>query len=298
MRSKSLLNAGKNRGGRLRFESLENRLCLSVSVSSIAIQGGRELRIVDNGAADTINIADQGNGHIDVTNGGGALIGSADNVKSILVEGKGGKDIVNYTLANTLTKTEKVVLNLGDGADQATVDISKGISGANLNLEVNGGDGADTIAVTLGSLTGAKEHVALIGGAGADSITVNGTDANIDATSLLALSIQGGAGADTLTSTFNGQVLGKLNFNALGNQGVDTLLASISADSGSTGTVRAIERGNKGVDSVTLNVNDNSGGLEGISTLTALHAKIFDIGAIDDLTHTDNVEVITAKKTA
>jgi len=298
MRPKSLPSAGKNRPGRLRLESLESRLCLSVSVSSLAVQGGRELRIVGNAAADTINITDQGNGHIDVTNATGALLGSADNVKLIQVDGKGGKDVVNYTLANTLTKTEKVILDLGDGADQANIDLTKGVNGANLRLEVDGGDGADTIAVSLGSLSAAKAHVTLVGGAGADNITVNGTDANVDATSLLALSLQGGAGADTLTSNLNGQVLGKLNFNALGNKGIDTLLANISADSGSTGTVRAVERGNKGVDNVTLNVNDNSGGLDGVSTLAALHAKIFDIGAIDDLTHTDNVEVITAKKTA
>jgi hypothetical protein len=296
MRSKSLLRAGKNRGARLRFESLESRVCLSVSVSSIAIQGGRELHIVGNSAADTINITDQGNGHIDVTDGGGALLGSADGVTLVKLDGKNGKDVVNYSLANTLTNTEKVVLDLGGGADQATVDLTKGISGANLHLEVDGGDGADTIAVNLGSLTAAKEYITLDGGDGADNLTVTGTEANIDAASLLALNIQGGAGADAVTTTFTGQVLGKLNFVAQGNQGVDTLIANISADEGSTGSLRAIEQGNKGVDNVTLNVNDNSGGLDGTSTLSALHAKIFDIGSVDDLTHTDNVTVITAKK--
>ncbi len=295
MRFESTPRVRQRRQPRLRLEALESRDCPSVSVNTIPLASGNELQIVGDNNADKINIVDQGNGHIDVTNGNGKALGSADGVTLIKLAGKDGQDTVNYTLAGTLTNTEKVVLNLGAKADHVTVDLSKGASGANLHLAINGGDGADTIAVTLGSLTAAKEHIKIDGGDGKDNVSVTGSEANIDATSLLALNITGGAGADSLSTTYSGQVLGKLNVNTKGQQGADTIATSVTADLGSTGTVRAIAAGDKGVDSVTLNVYDNSSVDEGTSTLTALHAKIFDIGSVDDLNHTDNVTVVTAK---
>jgi hypothetical protein len=295
MRSSRLFSGGRNRVAQLRVECLESRVCPSVSVNTIAIQGGNELQIVGDNNADTINITDQGNGHIDVTNGAGKVLGSADGVTLIKLDGKNGQDTVNYTLANTLTNTEKVVLNLGKKADHATVNLSQGINGANLHLDVEGGAGPDSIGVTLGSLTAAKEHIVLNGGDGADNIAVSGDEANIDAASVLNLGISGGAGADSLTTTFSGQVLGKLNLHTQGNQGADTIVSNVTVDAGSTGIVCAVAAGNKGADDVTLNVNDNSGGDEGTSALSALHAKIFDIGSVDDLTYTDNVTVVTPK---
>jgi hypothetical protein len=275
---------------------LESRVCPSVSVNTIPIDGGNELLISGDNNANTINISDQGNGHFDVTNGKGKVLGSGDGITLLKVDGANGQDTIIYTLVNPLTNAEKVVLNLGKKADQATIDLSQGINGANLHVRVEGGAGADTIAVKLGSLTDAKEHLVLDGGDGADNISVTGNEANVDATSVLGVAITGGDGADTLTTTYTGQILGKINFTSDGNKGADTLVTNITADPGSTGTVRAIAAGNKGVDHVTLNVVDNSGGTDGTSTLTALHAKIFDIGSVDDLTYTDNVTVVTAKK--
>ena len=57
--------------------------------------------------------------------------------------------------------------------------------------------------------------------------------------------------------------------------------------------MRAIAAGNKGVDNVTLNAYDTTLVDDSPSTLSALHAKIFDLHAVDDLTHTDNVTVNT-----
>jgi len=281
---------------RLRLESLESRVCPSVSVNTIPLETGVELQIVGDNNGNKINILDQGNGHVDVINGNGKVLGSADGVALIRLNGKNGQDTINYTLLNTLTNTEKLVFNLGTKADKLAVDLSKGISGANLHLEVNGGDGDDTISVALGSLTGAKEHIAIDGGNGADKVSLTGSGADIDASSLLALSVTGGAGADSLTTSYSGQVLGKLNVEIKGQQGADSIVSNVAPNIGSTGTVRAVAAGNKGADTVTLNAFDNSGGEEGVSTLTALHAKIFDIGSIDDLTHTDNVTVVTTKK--
>lgn len=298
MRLKSSKQAGAHRGVRLRVEALERRECLSVSVSTIAVQSGNELRITGDSDADTINIVDQGNGHIDVSDGSGTLLGSADGVKVVKLDAKQGQDIVNYTLANTLTNTERVVLNLGNKADQATVDLTAGIRGANLQLEVNGGKGADAIAVSLGSLKSAKAHVVLDGGEGADTITVTGTGTNVGAGSLLSVVVSGDAGKDVLTTNISGRIQGTLAVETDGNKGADVLVANISADVGSTGVVRTASSGNKAVDNVTLNAVDNSLDDDGQSTLAALHAKIFNPGAVDDLTHTDNVAVITKKAPA
>ncbi len=315
---------GRNRRGfRPRGEMLEARQCLSVTVSTVVVGGQNELKIVGDKGADTIDITDEGNGTISVADGNGNTLGSGTGISRILFNGKNGTDTVNYSLANPLTNTESIYLELGSGGpDIAGLDFSAGVSNANLYVHVDGGPKADTISATLGSLTSAHVSLDLDGGAGDDSITVSGAPVNvdaaavhsakavharrstpprrfrplgtvnIDANSSLRIDARGGRGADTITTTLEGQILGKLIYNAEGGRGADTLVANITADAGSTGKVSASENGGPGVDNVTLNVNDNSGGTGG-STLAALHAKIFDYGGNDTLTNTPNVKVIT-----
>ena len=288
---RSSVRTGRNSNiFRPRLESLEGRLCLSVTVSTIALDSGNELRIVGDSGADTVNISDQGNGHIDVTNGKGKVLGSADDVSVIRFNGKDGKDTVSYTLANPLTNTEKLILNLGGGGkNQAAIDLSQGISGADLHVTVNGGSGADTIGATLGSLSSAKLVLDVDGGAGKDAISVTGSGVNISDDSVLKLDLAGGDGADTIATVFDGVILGKLVSTIEGGKGADTVTANITANSTSSGTLKAIERGGKGLDNVTLNVIDDSGDPD--STLAALHATIFDASGLDSLTHTDNVTI-------
>ena len=179
---------GKRLGAGVRpgFESLEGRLCLSVTVSTVPVASGNELKIIGDNGADTINIADQGNGQVTVTNGAGKVLGSADDVSVIRFNGKTGHDTVSYTLENTLTTTERVFLELGTGGkNQATLDLSPGVSGANLHVHVDGGPDADTISAALGSLTTAKVGLDIDGGAGKDNISVTGTGVNVSADSAL-----------------------------------------------------------------------------------------------------------------
>ena len=58
-----------------RFENLEDRVCPSVTVTTIAIHGGNEPKIVGDSGADTVDITDQGNGSVAVTDGTGAALG-------------------------------------------------------------------------------------------------------------------------------------------------------------------------------------------------------------------------------
>jgi hypothetical protein len=278
-----------------RFEALEGRLCLSVTVTTLpADGGGRELKIVGNGAADTVTITDSGNGHVEVTGAGGNLIGASDNVSVIRFNGKTGADTVNYNLANPLAHKESVFFELGSRADNVSIDLSQGINGKNLDFEVDGGDGKDTISAILGSVTNAKVDLDIDGGAGADSISVSGTGVNVDANSVLRVTLLGSEGKDAISADIAGQILGKLVYNANGGPGIDTVTTNLTADPLSTGTLKATERGGGGGDTVTLNVIDNSGGSDP-STLAALDATLFDYDQLDTLTHTDNVVVVTTK---
>ena len=302
----------RGKGFRPRLESLEDRLCLSVTVTTIALQNGKnELRIVGDSAADTVNIADLGNGHMDVTDGGGATLGSADNVSLLRFNGKNGTDTVNYTLVNTLAHNEAINFYLGSGGDgHATLDLSQGLNGAKLVVGVEGSLGNDTISAIVGSLSASSHaNFYIEGGAGNDNISVTGATApintgtasaksaavvegglSIGAGSTLRTEIYGGLGNDTINFAWDGQILGKLVYGASGGPGADTLTGNITAAAGSTGLLRASETGGPGIDSVTLNVFDNSG--DGASTLASLHATIFNPSAVDTLVHTDNVKVI------
>jgi hypothetical protein len=294
MRS-TTLRGRSHRGFRPRVESLENRLCLSVTVTTVALHHGNELKIVGDSAADTVNISDQGNGHVDVTDGGGNALGSADDVHLIKFEGADGTDTVNYTLVNTLTHSEAIELELGSGGGgTADLDLSKGVTGANLRVGVEGNTGDDSISVTLGSLSAAHVGLYLDGGAGSDDLSVTGAAANISADSALRMALYGGRGDDSITGTFDGQILGRFSYDASGGSGDDTIVGNITIDSGSTGKVHAAAGGGGGNNQVTLNVIDNSGGA-GSSTLAKLHATIFDFHGTDTLVHTDNVTVVTGK---
>jgi hypothetical protein len=293
---------------RARFEPLEGRLCLTVSVSTVMVGNVNELQIVGDSGADTVDIIDQGNGSVMVTDGNGTTFGSGTGVNIIAFNGMNGTDTVNYSLAGQLTNNEAIFLKLGNGGgDTANIDLSAGVN-ANLFVDVTGGHGNDTISATLGSLTAANVALALNGGAGNDNISVSGpsvetTDrlangavatapVNIDDISSLTLLLNGGVGNDTLTTNLESQILGKLRVVALGGPGSDTLVTNIAVNEGSTGKLYAFSAGGMGTDNVTLNVVDNTASSTG-TTLVVFDAAIVDLTQNDILTHTGNVHVIT-----
>ncbi|MBI2826143.1 MAG: hypothetical protein HYX69_15800 [Planctomycetia bacterium] len=292
MQSRNYTSRGLLRGYRPRVEALEPRLCLSVTVTTVAINGGNELKIVGDAAADTVNITDQGNGQVAVTDSGGGALGSADNVKLIKVDMGDGQDVVNYTLAAPLTNSEAINIKLGSGAgDTANLDLSQGVNGANLYVGVQGTSGDDTIAASIGNVSaGAHVGVYFNGRDGNDNLSLTATG-NIDADSSLRTALFGAKGEDSINTSFTGQILGRLSVASDGGRDNDTLVTEITADAGSTGRLKAFSHGGPGTDNVTLNVTDNSGA-GSASTLAKLHAVIFDPRAIDTLVHTDNVKVL------
>jgi hypothetical protein len=89
-------HAGGFFGGsfRPRVESLEGRLCLSVTVSTVNVHGESVLKIVGDSGANEVSIVDNGSGHVDVSQGG-AIVGSGDDISAIKFYGKDGTDTVH-----------------------------------------------------------------------------------------------------------------------------------------------------------------------------------------------------------
>ncbi len=129
-----------------RLEFLERRSVLSANPAAIDTVG-HTLTISGDDSANTITISDDGNGDITAseTTANGTLSATATGISRILVDTRGGNDVINYTLTGNLTNAEKLAFDLGKGADQPNLDFSPGIS-ANLGVTVNGGAGSDAVA--------------------------------------------------------------------------------------------------------------------------------------------------------
>ena len=195
MRFRSFPKEGKRRRNQLRIEQLEDRFCPSVSVSAIPLSPGHpsagyRLQIFGDSGVDTINILDQGNHHVSVTDGAGDLLGNFVGVRYIRFEGGNGTDAVNYTLTGPLVTGELIYIDLGSGGnDQAKVDLSQGVIGASVMVFVVGNNGDDNISASIGPMTNARATFFLNGGAGNDLVQF-GAATDIDARSTLSVSSQ------------------------------------------------------------------------------------------------------------
>ncbi len=237
---------------------------------------GNALHIVGDAAPETINIVDNGAGHIDIRDANGHALGSANNVKSIQLDSGGGADNISYRLSAPITKTESMQFTLGGGATNAlNLDLSAGIKGASLYVEVDGGAGADTIKVSLGTLSAAYARLILNGGAGNDSISVSDGSADIPRNSTLSVEINGGDGNDNLSAAMSGSIFGSLVVKMDAGAGNDSLNENVMVEEGSTGQVLAVIDGGAGHDDITLYMNDYSNDDDHVhSLLSVVYATI------------------------
>jgi hypothetical protein len=243
---RSVYRAGRRRaasGFRARFEDLEQRQCLSVTVSTVDVEGGTELVIIGNGDDDTINIADSGAGHVDVTDGGGGALGSADNVVRIKLASDGGNDTVNYALTAPLDHDQSLHFHLGQGNDQATIDLSAGVADAKLRVHVDAGAGDDTVAASVGTLSSADVDIHMNGHLGNDNLSINGApappppaptvsegeeDDPEEDESSLDVRFLAGPGDDTLAATIDAALADEVKIDFNGHSGDDTLSATVT----------------------------------------------------------------------
>ena len=277
MRFWSFPKQGKRRRNQLRIEQLEDRYCPSVSVAAIPLSPGQpaagyQLLILGDSGVDTVNILDQGNQHVSVTDGAGNLLGSFTGVRTTLFEGGTGTDAVNYTLTAPLVTGELIYIDLGSGGnDQAKVDLSQGVIGASVFVCVVGNNGDDNISASIGAMGHAHAAFFLNGGGGNDLVQF-GTATDIDARSTLSVTASGGTGDDQTYIAFSGLVFGTLNVQANAGSGNDTVNVNVKVEEDSTGRVYANATGGTGNDDITLYMNDYSGDLIR-STLSVLRGR-------------------------
>jgi len=318
-----------------RLEGLENRWCPSCTVT---VNGG-VMRITGDGGANTVTVTHDGAGNVTATCD--TASGTGSNIRKILIDTKGGNDTVNLSVTGDLTTRLDLDLNLGSGNDNADLnfaaisgrlnlkaDLGSGNdlidvnldqelrAGAEVDMDVRGGDGTDTWALSVNEVrtgaeldarfdggrhddvlnvflgdpidSGAEVSISGRGGDGNDSLKVDattfGTGANIAAGAELKVRLDGGNGVDNLNVSHDGDVDGELDVRLDGGSGNDTVAANLTVNAGSTGEVSARVDGDKGNDNLTLNVSDLSAGAAEIK------ARLDGGSGFDTCVHTPNVD--------
>jgi hypothetical protein len=196
---------------------LEDRRCLAVTV----VTDGDLLQITGDDEDDVIEISDSGDGAIEVTDGGGMVLGSAVGIARIRLDAGGGSDTVSYALDGVLTTERSLRFRLGEGeTNSATFDLSAGLE-ADLRLYAAGGSGEDTISVALGMQTNADADIELLGNGGDDDLSVN----SVVAVPVAAAASESGVGA----AQVNGAAAASLDVDMCGGWGNDGLTANLLA---------------------------------------------------------------------
>jgi len=180
---------------RLHVDDLEDRSCPS-TIQVI----GHTLFVVGDAGDNRVLIQDNGNGQVRASID--SPIDAAPlrtGTSSIVVLGRDGNDIVDYSLLSSLTQPMAVAVFGGGGDDAIDIRANADIAASGgLGLYLDGGLGNDRISVAYeGVLTGALAAV-LKGGDGDDTLTAN-VALSGGSTGYLAAALFGDAGDDGLT---------------------------------------------------------------------------------------------------
>jgi hypothetical protein len=220
----------------------------------------------------------------------------------IVVDLKGGDDDFYYGLepGTAMTKAKEADITLGGGDDEARLDfLSPGsMHGADLSIDLTGGNDVDTLDADFGfhygstidlsadmgagddtadvrmttTSVGNFSHVtfALQGGAGNDTLLTecgapSGSTLTIDANSSLVIDVEGDAGDDRITTGFSGRVGGDLTVLSWGDDDRDTIRVTVDLlNSPIDGDVDVRSYGQYGNDTLTQRVRN-----VGFATLSA-----------------------------
>ena len=310
------MNPGLGHAGRFfpNLEALEERCC----PSTVSLNPQTHLLTLTGDASNSmIVVRDDGHGDIQVYGLAGATAAHPlkyTGVAAIEMDSKTGNDQVDYALTGALTKSEKLTLNLGKGADQVKLDFTKGVSAPSLGVSINGAGGAGQNVTALfgaiantnleltahlgdgwnhfttllnGSLTGsAKVDVNVLGGKGVDGISVE-VNGGIAASARLSVEANGGAGDNTVHVDYSGQLAGALAIMEQGNTGWEWLESVVNLSLGSTGSVVDHLVGGTGTDMLILSLQNPSGHLK------SLDAAISHVSRTTGVMHTSNVKVVS-----
>jgi hypothetical protein len=300
----------QGRAGRafLGLENLEDRCC----PTTLSLQG-HTLLIKGDSHNDVIAVSDAGNGNVSasITSQGAAKALKANGVQIIEIQTGTGNDRVDYKLTGPMTTSRDLVVDLGSGFDQASLNFAKGVSAPKLNVTINGGKGSDEVDVVFGAIKGTdlnfnanlgagNDHLfaALGDVSGAARVTLNvnngagfdGTlvemQGRIGAAAQVAVNVHGGSASDTLHVDYDGQLDGKLDIHVTGGPGDDLVASDVNLAAGSKGDLKDHVDGGAGDDLLVLRVKGAKGKMHSIST------KVDGGGGDNVCLHTPGVQVV------
>ncbi len=129
------------------------------------------LHVIGDGHADSIHVQDNGRGTITVNSGNEHF--TVSGIDRVVIATGSGADKLSYNLTGPLEIAESITVRLGKGADTASLNFSDGVAAkGHLKLTVDGGSGADTEWVKIGSIAkGGSAVVDMDGGKGRDTLT-------------------------------------------------------------------------------------------------------------------------------
>ena len=260
-----------NRKYRARFESLEQRQCLSASALKLVAPvkpavtttpppatvttSGHTLTVKDTEAGDTITVTDDGMGDVSVNitnNSGSVATGSGTGIHSVVINTTGGDDTVDYTFgavsaakpaikppaSSSSNFNESICMNLGKGGNTVDFTDAAGLTDINLSLSINASGGSNTITETFGALSSSKLF---------NWVTAGGSSTNTP--------------NNTVTTTLTGGLTSSQAFFAeLGGSGDDSLNLSVTGE----------------IDAESLLTAELGGGFKGGDTIDFIYSGILD----------------------
>jgi hypothetical protein len=250
----------------LRLDAFDDRIVPSASF----VESGTVLTVRGDQFANVVTVTDNGTGdagNITVQVDDELPFVSTGAITTISVLTGSGADVVEYDLTGDLSVERNVTFRLGNQNDSFVADLTGNlVAGGNLELHAFGGNGWDDLRVT-------------------------GTGGDVAEGSRLAIDVRGGNGMDTVNVDLSGVVLGELDLKVCGGNGKDTVAANVTAETGSTGTVKARVYGGNGVDTLSLFVTQTTD-TDTVSVDGVIHGGL----GKDVFDNSDNVTVVDAPK--
>src|SRR5438132_5087179 len=130
--------------------AIESRALPSAAVAVI----GSKLDITCDDAGSAVQVRDNGKGDVTVVvkSATGTVTASGTGITDVAVHGKAGNDSVDFRTTGNLIHALSLHEDLGAGNDYSYTDLYNGVSGVPLNIDLDGGVGADSGVVHFGQI--------------------------------------------------------------------------------------------------------------------------------------------------
>src|SRR5437899_9350407 len=98
-----------------RCEALEHRCCPSANIVTL----GHTMFVIGDAAANTVTIQDDGHGNVtaSITSPTGTASATKSGINAILVDTRGGDDVINYALTGDVVQRMALAIYAGTGND-------------------------------------------------------------------------------------------------------------------------------------------------------------------------------------